>query len=289
MIVNVSDSEISKLAKLREYRVSLNTLAKQSFLQATSFGGGMPLNQLAVFFEVASAQALGSYTTSTDIRLSLELDRRAVSRYLLALSKQGYGGNKGLQLIEFIEDTSDRRTKRVALTRKGEELAMQLAHHLRETAVKHLDHIHYVANQRLADCLFMLGVDVDAGVNVYVVRKPYCYGLFAFMRQCMFSDMQNFNSEHVDLVVIERQFTLTDKEIDQTISNVRPARRSKGSLIVVWLASADNPKLLANNINRRIKKKGLENHISFQRERTSALSRAGLGKNWSYPELFPYE
>lgn len=287
--MSISKSEVSKLSKLREYRVSLDTLAAQATLQADQFGGGMPLNQLAVFFEVANAQALGSYATTTDIRLKLELDRRAVSRYLLSLGDQGYGGGKGMELVEFIADTTDRRTKRIALTRKGEELALRLAHQLRETAIKHLEHIEHLASQRFTDCLFMLGVDREAKLNVFVVRKPYCYGLYALMRQRMFSDITNYNTQHVDLVVLERRFSLTKDEIDQTLDNLKALRIAKGSPIVVWLASDENPKSTATKLNRRAKQKGYSEIISFHSTRASALKQVGLPTDWTYPELFPYD
>ncbi len=130
--------KVNKPAKIRDYKLMLNTLAEQTNLQVDHFGGSMTMNQLAVFFAVASAQACGSYTTTTDIRIKLEMDRRAVSRYLTALSQHKYGSAKGLQLIEFVESVTDKRVKHIALTRKGEELALRLAHHLQEIAIRHM-------------------------------------------------------------------------------------------------------------------------------------------------------
>lgn len=273
---------------LRNNAVLMQTLADQIHLQSRQFSGGMPLNQLAIFFEVATAQSLGSYTSATEIRESLELDRRAVSRYLLSLSDAGYGGDIGMDLIEFFKDTSDQRVKRIGLTRKGEELALRLAHQLQEQAIIHMDLIETAAEKNLDDCHFMLGVDTRQELNVFLVRTGYVYGMYARMRRHMFADVPSYSPLNRDLVVLESKLDLTQKEINKTLSNLKYLKISKPSPIIVWLASDDNPKSLANILNRIVKDSGHSKAISFHNQRSLALGKAKIGTEWTYPELRAY-
>lgn len=282
------DFKVGGPAKIRDYSLVLHTLAEQTNLQVGHFGGSMPVNQLAVFFEVASAQALGSYATTTDIRIKLAMDRRAVSRYLMALGQQGYGGVKGMQLIEFIEGATDKRVKRIALTPKGEELALRLAHHLQDDTIRNMPHIKQFVDREVSDSTFMLGVDCKVGINVFVVRKAYRHGLYAAMRQRMFSDIADYNFENFDLIVLERPLTLTNSEINQTLDNLSQLQKSKPSRIYVWLASDENPGELADRLGRHAVRRQVDNTISFHNKFEDIANHLNLPDGWALPELFPY-
>lgn len=287
--MKITDAAVSKLAKIRDYKFALDTLAKQTTLHLDHLRGGMPLNQLAVFFEIASAQSLGMYPTTADIRLKLELDRRAVSRYLKALGEQDHDGGEGLQLIEFVENTADKRVKRIALTRKGEELALNLAQHLRNAVIENADSINTLTKDKLSDCLCMLGVDEDIPLNIYVVRKPYNIGLYSFMRQRMYSDISGYNVSYPSLVVLERRLLASAAEMKKMVTNLSAVHETDQTHLYMWLASNETPPALAARLNRLVKRSRQNPAASFFSTLDEIRQAVGLPRNWSLPDLTPYE
>lgn len=83
----------------------------------------MPVAQMSVLMYVA----LHPEATQREIIRDLDMASSTVSRSVASLSEVHRLGKPGLGLLTWFDDPTDRRTKRLMLTRKGETFMTRLA------------------------------------------------------------------------------------------------------------------------------------------------------------------